>query len=513
MTKKKDLDWKSDVEHFPYPLKPMAIEYIRKCQIPALNYRYKYLNVPKQMHIKEANGLIYFATSIIDNKASADNIELLEANARRKLAIAAPVYWERTVLPNLSKMFEEMDRTLATMENVATALTAWQTCWRHSLRAWKMHFLLTGGVNQGLKDFVHFCQNIKLGLTDEEIYCLTINRSTEISRIQADLSDLINIINRLPGVELLINTDDKINVEKIKLCDPGELFLHKFSEFLKKHGHMGQLYDDLELQSWGENPDLLWVQLRILIRDKKQNKSISRNPESLLQAIYSNGSIPSEEFQHQLKLAQQLRPLVDEHAYWLDRGIQARVHKCICQMGQTLSNVNLLASQSDIFFLKINEVTRIIKSGNAAESIVSMRKKKYEQACKYYKEKSYALPNSIKYNNADKVECVNHLKGRSITDKIIRGRACIIRSNSDFFKMKTGQILICPSANASWFPLFKLASAIITDSGGISSHGALLAMEMNLPGIVGVKDATNIIQDNQYVEINGPNNLVIIYPS
>ena len=70
-------------------------------------------------------------------------------------------------------------------------------------------------------------------------------------------------------------------------------------------------------------------------------------------------------------------------------------------------------------------------------------------------------------------------------------------------RIRPGDIIVCPSSNPSWVPVFMVAGGLVTNTGGVLSHAAVVAREFALPAVVGVADATRTIPDGQPIEIDG----------
>ena len=68
-------------------------------------------------------------------------------------------------------------------------------------------------------------------------------------------------------------------------------------------------------------------------------------------------------------------------------------------------------------------------------------------------------------------------------------------SQEDFGRIQPGDIIVCPSSNPSWVPVFTIAGGLITNTGGVLSHAAVVAREFGLPAVVGTGDATTKIAD------------------
>jgi pyruvate,water dikinase len=84
----------------------------------------------------------------------------------------------------------------------------------------------------------------------------------------------------------------------------------------------------------------------------------------------------------------------------------------------------------------------------------------------------------------------------------------VARGQADFDRIQPGDVIVCPSSNPSWVPLFSIAAALVTDTGGVLSHAAVVARELGLPAVVGTRDATHRIADGRLVEVDGAAGIV-----
>ncbi len=95
------------------------------------------------------------------------------------------------------------------------------------------------------------------------------------------------------------------------------------------------------------------------------------------------------------------------------------------------------------------------------------------------------------------------LNGNPASAGVITGVARVITSLDEAGRLKQGEILVCPATMPPWTPLFAIASAVVTDHGGILSHTAIVAREYRIPAVVGTKLATALIRDGQRVTVDG----------
>jgi pyruvate,water dikinase len=80
---------------------------------------------------------------------------------------------------------------------------------------------------------------------------------------------------------------------------------------------------------------------------------------------------------------------------------------------------------------------------------------------------------------------------------------CIVRGTEEFGKMQPGHVLVAPLTNPAWTPLFAVAEALVAETGGTLSHGAIVAREFGIPAVLGVRGATSALRDGQVVAVDG----------
>lgn len=94
------------------------------------------------------------------------------------------------------------------------------------------------------------------------------------------------------------------------------------------------------------------------------------------------------------------------------------------------------------------------------------------------------------------------LKGETACRGHAIGRVAIIGGVRDMGKMQKGDILVAPLTVPQLLPVMKMAGAIVTDMGGITSHAAIVSREFNIPCIVGMGNATKKLHDGDLVEVD-----------
>lgn len=94
------------------------------------------------------------------------------------------------------------------------------------------------------------------------------------------------------------------------------------------------------------------------------------------------------------------------------------------------------------------------------------------------------------------------LKGMPAYAGIAEGEVKIIKSQNDFYKMKRGNVLVAPNTRPEFLPVMKIASAIVTEEGGLTCHAAIVSRELKIPAVVGVQGAISVLKDEDKIRVD-----------
>lgn len=95
------------------------------------------------------------------------------------------------------------------------------------------------------------------------------------------------------------------------------------------------------------------------------------------------------------------------------------------------------------------------------------------------------------------------LQGLSASAGIATGSVRVITGPSDFRRVGPGDVLVCRHTDPAWTPLFQVAAAVVTETGGVLSHAAIVAREVGMPAVLGVPEATRALPDGATVTVDG----------
>jgi rifampicin phosphotransferase len=280
---------------------------------------------------------------------------------------------------------------------------------------------------------------------------------------------------------------------------------------------MGQNHDDLILASWAEAPRLLFGRIAPRFESpappsREREAALARRADELADEVRAALADKPDElasFETTLAHARDIGWLTEGHNYWIDRLSQARLRALALRVGRRLVREGVFERDDDVFFLHREEIADALRDGgNRAELIAERRAEHARNEARtppYFVGKIPEEPPTGDLFDGPRVtnDEPDFLKGTAASAGVVRGPARVTLSQEDFGRIEPGDIIVCPSSNPSWVPIFTIAGGLIANTGGVVSHAAVVAREFGLPAVVGLTDATTRIADGRLVEIDG----------
>jgi len=177
--------------------------------------------------------------------------------------------------------------------------------------------------------------------------------------------------------------------------------------------------------------------------------------------------------------------------------------KALLKETEKLVKANVIREKEDVYYLTFEEFHEVVRTNKIDYQIISKRKEEHKQNEKLNPPRVITSDGEIVRGHY-KQETIptNAIAGLAVSSGIMEGRARIILNIEDA-DIEDGDILVTPFTDPSWTPLFVSIKGLITEVGGLMTHGAVIAREYGLPAVVGVEDATKRIKDGQRIRVNG----------
>lgn len=105
------------------------------------------------------------------------------------------------------------------------------------------------------------------------------------------------------------------------------------------------------------------------------------------------------------------------------------------------------------------------------------------------------------------------LTGVGASSGTTQGPARLIHGPDEFSRLQPGDVLVCRTTDPAWTPLFGMASAVVTQTGGMLSHAAIVAREYGIPAVLGVPDALDLLTDGSPLHVDGTQGTITVTDS
>ncbi len=186
--------------------------------------------------------------------------------------------------------------------------------------------------------------------------------------------------------------------------------------------------------------------------------------------------------------------------------------QALLEEAERLVQAGVLREAEDIFYLTLQELSEVVRTNHVDSQLISDRKDAF---------RSYQVltPPRVLTSDGEVVAGtyrrddvpVDALVGLPVSTGTIEGRARVVldMTEADF---EPGDILVTAYADPSWTPAFVAITGLVTEVGGLMTHGAVIAREYGLPAVVGVEQATRLIRGGQRIRVNGTDGYVEILP-
>lgn len=313
----------------------------------------------------------------------------------------------------------------------------------------------------------------------------------------------------------------------------GRAFRDELGLFLAQYGLRGEKWG-LSYPCWIEDPAAAITNLKDYISrsgpdpSAEQAKLAAQRERAVADVRGRLQNYPApvvERFEFLLKAAQEGVVLSEDHGYWIDFGTTYRVRRVVLECGRRLAAAGVIERPADVLYLDLDEVRAAVAAsgGGDRRPLVDLRRADAERL------RAISPPPALGADNGPPpddpmgrffgkffggpppaAEAPDVLKGNAGSPGVVRGPAKVIRSLTDAAKLQAGDVLVAETTAPPWTPLFATAAAVVTDTGGVLSHCAVVAREYRIPAVVGVGRATATIRDGQMVEVDGDAGLVRI---
>lgn len=343
------------------------------------------------------------------------------------------------------------------------------------------------------------------------------------------LLDVADVIRPYPEViEYLQYVKDENFMDELVKLDGGQEAHDAIQGFLDKYGMRSAGEIDITRTRWSEKPSTLVPLILGNIKHFEPNESSRRFEQGKLEALNKENELllrlkqlpdGEQKAKETKRMIDLIRNFIGYREY-PKYGMVSRyfIYKqSLLKEAERLVQSGVIHEQEDIFYLFFDELHEVVRTNQlddpgfrvdqqaalAARQIISKRKEEYKVYEKLSPPRVMISDGEIirgEYNRENLPE--EAIAGLAVSSGVIEGRARVILNMEDA-DLEEGDILVTSFTDPSWTPLFVSIKGLVTEVGGLMTHGAVIAREYGLPAVVGVEDATKRIKDGQRIRVNG----------
>ena len=292
-------------------------------------------------------------------------------------------------------------------------------------------------------------------------------------------------------------------------------FRAAMEDYLDRYGHRAVYEMELASVRWAEDPRYVLEQVRFHLDHPPAHDARSRAADLRRQAEAELAAVPAwlRPISRRIVARARLGAALRENAKSGSAAALTLVRQICLEVGRRMQEAGRIGAAQDVFHLSLLDVEAWLTGawdGSGAGALAGDRQARLAA------QQELELPGVImdspaaapgadarREAAAAPVPDGDAWDGVAAAPGAAEGAACVLRTPHDGGRMRRNDVLVAPSTDPGWTPLFLRASAVVTETGGYLSHGAVVAREFGLPAVVNVRDAMRLIADGDRLRVNG----------
>ncbi|NHA02277.1 phosphoenolpyruvate synthase [Mucilaginibacter sp. HC2] len=342
------------------------------------------------------------------------------------------------------------------------------------------------------------------------------------SEMGLELLDVADVIRPYPPIiAYLQQVKDDNFLDELPKFDGGQEVKNAIDTYLHKYGMRCAGEIDITKTRWSEKPAILVPIILSNIKNFEPGAGKQKFEQGQLEALKKEQSLLNrlQELPDGEQKAKETKSMIDlirnfvGYREYPKYGIVNRffVYKqALLKEIEKLVQANVIREKEDACYLTFEELREVVATHRLDHQLINKRKEEHQLFEKLNPPRVITSDGEIvtgKYKHEDLP--VGAIAGLAVSSGVIEGRARVILNMEDA-DLEEGDILVTAFTDPSWTPLFVSIKGLVTEVGGLMTHGAVIAREYGLPAVVGVDNATKLIKDGQQIRVNGTDGYIEI---
>ncbi|MDJ1478144.1 phosphoenolpyruvate synthase [Bacillus sp. LS15-K4] len=329
------------------------------------------------------------------------------------------------------------------------------------------------------------------------------------------LMDVADVIRPYPEViAYLQHVENDSFLDELVQFKGGEKSRDAIRTFLNKYGMRCSGEIDITKTRWSEKPTTIIPMILNNIRDFEAGASKRKFEEGLQEALKTEEELldrlqhlpdGKQKVEETKRMIRNIRNCIGYREY-PKYGMINRyfIYKqALLKEAEKLVQNNIIDEIEDIYYLTFEELHEVLRTNKLDYALIHKQKNDYKLYEKLTPPRVMTSDGEIitgKYKRENLP--AEAIIGLPVSSGVVEGRARVILNMEDA-NLEEGDILVTAFTDPGWTPLFVSIKGLVTEVGGLMTHGAVIAREYGLPAVVGVENATKLIKDGQRIRVHG----------
>jgi pyruvate,water dikinase len=345
------------------------------------------------------------------------------------------------------------------------------------------------------------------------------NITSEMGLALLDVADVIRPYPELINYFQHVNDDHFLG--ELALFDGGQEAHNAIGAFLTKYGMRCSGEIDITKTRWSEKPMTLIPMILSNIKNFEPNAGYQKFEQGRCLALQKEQEILDRlkqlpEGEQKAKETKRMIDLIRNFIGYREYPKYGMINRyfvykqALLEEAEQLVQADVIHEKEDIYYLTLEEVQEVLRTNQLDYQIINKRKDEYKLFEKLTPPRVITSDGEIIAGQYKRENLpADAILGLPVSSGVVEGRARVILHIEDA-NLEDGDILVTAFTDPSWTPLFVSIKGLVTEVGGLMTHGAVIAREYGLPAVVGVENATKLIKDGQRIRVHGTEGFVEI---
>lgn len=425
------------------------------------------------------------------------------------------------------------------------------------IKGWQYHFEMLNLTYLAYLMFADVTRKLFPGISESAIGKMVAGAYVSMFRPEEELCQLARLATSMREVADILKSDASVEqkIAQLEKIPDGKRWLEEYEKakdpwFYVSCGSGWYHHEG----SWITHPEIPFSYIKSYVERLEKGETIERALDEIdkqrdqIVAEYRNLIQTDEDrkaFEDAYKTIRTIYRYAEDHLFWVEHWLHTIWYSKIRELGALLVKYDMLSQVDDIFMFNRYEIPEMLTElsiawalgvdipvrGSYYKAKATKRRNILEAAAKWMPTPALGVPPEevaepftimlwgittdkvkewLKGVEAPEAGAVNEIKGFASSAGVAEGPARVLKLLKDITELKHGEVLVCPSTNPSWAPVFTKIKAAVTDIGGLTSHAAIVCREYGVPSVTGTGVATSVINTGDIVRVDGDMGVVTI---